>query len=491
MAKATSRAKTAEEEREDQPICVDLDGTLILTDMLWESLLRLRPRGLLHFFLALPRGKAAVKNALAVSATVDPEDLPYREDLVAFLKEKHKEGRRITLATATHRTVAERIAGYLGVFTDVLATEGDVNLSGGVKRQRLVEAFGEGGFDYIGDHAKDLPVFSSARVSFLADPSPSLERKVRAISTIGRVFRRRRSTVKSVLTGIRVHQWTKNILLGVPLVTSHGFLRPEALLNLGGAFLCFCLQASATYVVNDLHDLAADRRHPQKRFRPFASGDLSIPAGLLLALVLSAASICLCVSFLPVSFLILLAAYTVLTLLYSFDFKKRLIVDALTLAALYTLRIVAGAAAISVPVSEWLLMFSLFLFLSLALLKRYIELEGVADKTLPGRGYASSDMDIILSIGPTSGLLSVLVLALYISSPNVQALYKTPQALWLLCPALIYWVTRIWFLAKRGMVHHDPIVFAMMDVRSYLVALYFAVVLILAMLDLRRMLGVS
>lgn len=471
------------------PLCVDLDGTLILSDVLWESIVQLwsKPATAIRAAWALRHGKAAMKCVLAEEITIDPAALPYREDLLAYLRSQHEAGRHLVLVTATHRIVAERVADYLGVFSGVMATEGKLNMGGEHKKEALVAAYGVGGFDYIGDHAKDVVIFSSARLSLLADPSDGLVAKVTKVGAVDRIFEHKRNWGKIVLRALRVHQYAKNALLGVPLITAHLVLDASAWLNLILAFLCFSLLASATYIVNDLHDLSLDRKHTKKRFRPLASGDLSIPFGICMALILAGLSYGLTLAFLPRLFLVFLIIYTILTIAYSFDLKRRLIVDALTLAMLYTLRIIAGAAAISVALSEWLLMFSLFFFVSLALLKRVIELEGITDgKRIPGRGYFPSDVDIIRSIGPSSGLVAVLVFALYINSPGVTKLYSTPQMLWLLCPLLIYWITRIWFLANRGQVNHDPVVFALTDVRSYIVAAFAGIILLLASFDLMK-----
>lgn len=471
------------------PLCVDLDGTLILSDVLWESIVQLwsKPATAIRAAWALRHGKAAMKSVLAEEVAIDPAALPYREDLLAYLRSQKEAGRQLILVTATHRKNAERVADYLGIFSGVMATEGKLNLGGKRKKEALVAAYGVGGFDYIGDHAKDLSVFAAARLSLLADPSDGLRKKAAIVGKVDKVFARSRRWDKVILRTLRVHQYAKNALLGVPLVTAHLVLDAGAWLNLILAFLCFSMLASATYIVNDLHDLSLDRKHQKKRFRPLASGDLSIPFGIGLSFMLACLSFGLALALLPRLFLVFLLIYTVLTLAYSFDLKRRLIVDALTLSMLYTLRIIAGAAAISVAISEWLLMFSLFLFVSLALLKRAIELEEMSDgKRIPGRGYFPSDADIIRSIGPSSGLLAVLVFALYISSPVVTKLYSTPQMLWLLCPLLIYWITRIWFLAHRGEVHHDPVVFALMDIRSYVVAVFSGIIMFLASFDLMK-----
>jgi 4-hydroxybenzoate polyprenyltransferase/phosphoserine phosphatase len=476
---------------EEVPLCVDLDGTLILTDVLWESATQLiyNPYAAIRATWALRLGKAAMKGVLAKAIQIDPSNLPYREDLLTYLRAQYTEGRRIILVTATHQIIAQRMADFLGIFSGVKASEGQLNLGGKNKRDVLVSSYGEGGFDYIGDHNKDLVIFSSARLALLADPSDSLKQKAAQVAKIDKIFERQRNWFKIILRALRVHQWAKNSLLGVSLITAHRVLELGAWMNLLLAFICFSLLASATYLVNDLHDLSLDRKHQTKRFRPLASGDLPIPVGLGLVMLLMSISFALTVAFLPRLFLVSLIIYTFLTLAYSFDLKRRLIVDVLALAMLYTLRIIAGAAAIDVNLSAWLLMFSLFFFVSLALLKRSIELEDISDGKIPGRGYMPSDAEVIVHIGSTSGLLSVLVLALYINSPAVTKLYQTPQALWMLCPLLIYWITRIWFLAKRGWVHHDPIVFALMDVRSYVVAAFASIILMLASIDIQRIFG--
>ncbi len=479
--------KTRQPLQNEVPLCVDLDGTLIVSDVLWESFIHLwsKPGIFLRALWHLQYGKAAMKGILAENIYIDPESLPYREDLLTFLRAQFAEGRHLVLVTATHRLIAERVADYLGIFSHVMASDGRLNLGGKNKKDALVSVYGEGGYDYIGDHDKDLVIFSSARLALLADPSNNLKKKTSEVAKIDRIFERQKNGFKTILKAMRVHQWSKNILLGVPLITAHKMFDLVACKNLVLAFICFSLLASGTYILNDLHDLTADRKHLKKRFRPLASGNLSIPAGLVLAAVLLAASFSLSLIFLPGLFVVSLIAYSVLTLAYSFDLKQRLIVDLLTLALLYTLRIIAGAMAIDVKLSAWLIMFSLFFFVSLALLKRYIEIsQAFGDKKLPGREYMPSDSEIILSMGTSSGLLSVLIFALYINSPSIIMLYKTPQMLWLLCPILIYWITRIWFLAKRGFVHHDPIVFAITDSRSYIAAAFAALIIMLASIDL-------
>lgn len=482
---------SADSLADEVPLCVDLDGTLILSDILWESLVQAvnKPAVLLGAFWALRNGKAAMKGFLAHHIVIDPAALPYRKDLLDSLRAQHSRGRRLVLVTATHAIIAQQVADMLGIFSGVMATDDLVNLGGENKRKALVAAFGERGFDYIGDHEKDLAIFSSARLSLLADPSPRLRKQTAQLGNLDQSFEHKRTWIKIIPKALRVHQWAKNGLLIVPLITAHQIFNFHAWWNLIIAFISFSLLASATYLINDLHDLPVDRRHKHKCNRPLASGNLPIPLGLLLALVLPIFSFWIAWALLPKLFVLFLAIYTVMTLAYSMNLKQRLIVDTLTLALLYTLRIIAGAVAIGVVLSEWLLMFSLFFFVSLAMLKRAIELDEVIDgKKIPGRGYLPSDLDIIRSVGPSSGLISVLVLGLYINSPAVVVLYHTPQILWLISPLMIYWITRIWFLANRREVNHDPIVFALLDWRSYVFAVLIGAILVLASLDLKKIL---
>lgn len=455
------------------PLCVDLDHTLIRSDILWESIVQLwrSPVGVLRVLLALLLGgKAAFKTLLAETTEIDPACLPYREDVLEFARSQHEIGRDVVLATATHRIVAQRIADHLGLFVRVFATDSGTNLSGAHKRAALESAYGKHGFDYVGDHQKDLAIFSVAREALLVSPSRSLLEKATARGNVSRVFSENQPMMRIIAQALRLHQWAKNILLAVPLLTAHMVLNLEAWISVIIAFLGFSLVASATYLVNDLIDLQSDRLHAQKRFRPLASGRLPIPTGLILTIALGLLGFTLSIVFLPLGFVHYLVAYAVLTLGYSFALKRLLVVDVLALAVLYTLRILAGGVAIGVVVSEWLLMFSLFVFFSLAFLKRFIELKGSdGSAQLSGRGYSAVDLETMRVVGVCSGLISALILSLYISSAAVSQLYRSPQMLWLLCPLLVYWIARIWFLAARGEVHHDPVVFALVDWRSYVV----------------------
>ncbi len=457
------------------PLCVDLDDTLLRSDMLWEGTAQLltRPFFLLRALAALcVHGKAAFKELLAGETDVEAAGLPYREEVLDFARSEYAQGRTLVLATATHRILAEEIARHLGIFSRVFATDGTCNLSGDEKRAAMESEFGSGGFDYIGDSDKDIPIFAVARRAYLVNPSKRLLARTTEFGNVAKVIVDPPSTLATTAKALRLHQWAKNVLLAVPMMAAHQVFNLHAWFSVFLAFVGFGLVASATYLINDLIDLRSDRAHPKKRFRPMASGRLSIRSGLLLALACGVAGFGLSLLMLPSAFAGFLIFYLVLTLAYSFDLKRRLLVDVLALAMLYSLRILAGGVAVNIVVSEWLLMFSLFIFLSLAFLKRLIELHGKeGDSRVPGRGYSPTDYETIRSIGVAAGMMSVLVFSLYISSPAVSQLYHSPKWLWLLTPVLIYWIARIWFLAGRGEVHHDPVVFALLDPYSYVIGL--------------------
>jgi 4-hydroxybenzoate polyprenyltransferase len=248
------------------------------------------------------------------------------------------------------------------------------------------------------------------------------------------------------------------------------------------AVAAFCLCASSVYVTNDLLDLASDRAHHHKSQRPFASGDLSLLAGLIMAPALLGAA-ALIAAMLPERFILVFATYFVLTLAYSLFLKGRVVVDALILAGLYTLRVIAGAGAVTVALSFWLLLFSVFLFLSLAFVKRFAELDALRRRerlNAAGRGYTVEDLPILQSLGTAAGYLSVLVLALYINSPDIQSLYQRPKVIWMLCVLMIYWISRVWMMAQRGQMHDDPVVFALKDRISIGVALLGALTVLVA-----------
>jgi 4-hydroxybenzoate polyprenyltransferase len=436
------------------PLCVDLDGTLVKSNLLIETLVGvLKQRPLLAFALPLwlMRGRAALKRELAARAEVDVALLPYDEQLLETLRRERLSGRPVYLATAADEGIARRIAAHLGLFDDVVASNGRENLKGEAKARALAARFGEKGFDYVGNDRHDVPVWSRAREAI------RVERYPHPFAALAR--------------GLRLHQWAKNLLVFVPLLTSHRILEPHALRAALAAFMAFSLVASAVYLANDLIDLEEDRRHPTKRRRALASGELPIETALAIIPVLLAGAVALAWH-LPPEFGALLGAYVVANFLYSLGLKRVALLDVFVLAGLYTLRILAGAAAADVPVSHWLLAFSMFAFLSLAFAKRFVEVAGVAARAEPGvagRGYLAGDGALIGMLGTAAGYLSVLVFALYITSRDVVVLYRSPAILWFAVPLLLYWMSRVWLLAHRGELHEDPVVFALGDAQSYVV----------------------
>jgi 4-hydroxybenzoate polyprenyltransferase/phosphoserine phosphatase len=458
------------------PLCVDLDGTLVLSDVLLESLLVLIKRNpfyLLRIPLWLLRGKAVLKAEVTQRVAVDPSALLYNRELVDWLRSERDAGRTLWLCTAANERSAATVAAHLGIFDGVLASDQGTNLAGKSKASRLVERFGERGFDYCGNERRDRAVWRHARGAIVANGSRTLEHHAARDAIVLRTFRSRVSVVRAALRALRPHQWAKNALILMPLLAAHAANDPRALTAALLGVLAFCLCASSVYILNDLLDLQAYRTHPRKSKRPFAAGHLSIGTGFALAAVLLVAGV-LVAALLPVKFELVFAAYYLLTVCYSFVLKGRVLIDALALASLYTLRIIAGAAAASVPLSFWLLLFSVFLFLSLAFVKRFAELEALRRQQrlrAAGRGYHVEDLPVLQSLGTAAGYVSVLVLALYIDSAAIEVLYRRPKFIWLLCLLMLYWVSRVWMKAQRGEMHDDPVVFALKDRVSLAVGL--------------------
>lgn len=466
----------------DVPLVVDLDGTLIHTDLLVESAnahITTRPAGVFAMFGWWQQGRDRLKLALAGSTSIDVSVLPFNEPLLDWLRAQKAGGRQLVLATASAQGLANQVAGFLApLFDDVLATQAGVNLKSEAKAQALVSRYGQRGFDYVGDHHDDLPVWAQARQAHVVTHNPALLERVRQVTEVGEVFPTRPSgSWRAWPKALRVHQWVKNLLVIVPLLTAHAYAQAGALSAVLLAFLVFSLTASAVYLLNDLIDVQDDRHHHRKRHRPFASGQLSLVAGwlvwpLLLGLALGLSTL------LPLAFLASLLVYFVLTLAYSFFLKELAIWDVLALALLYTMRLVAGSAAVDVPLSFWLLLFAMFFFISLALIKRFSELFLARQRgqttPLRGRGYQPEDLELVSSLGASAGLISVLVLGLYIQDTRTAALYPAAPMLWLACPALLAWLMRAWLIAHRGAMHDDPIVFALKDRTSWLILAFIA-----------------
>ena len=464
------------------PLVVDLDGTLIRTDMLHESALRVlrdHPFYLLFIPYWLSQGKAVLKRNLSNRTGFDPSSLPYNHDLLDWLKQQQTQGRKLILCTASDHAIALAISEYLGIFDEIMASDGTTNLAGTHKAEALEQRFGHAGFDYAGNSRADLAVWQRARQAVVVNASAKVTRQAEDFCEVERVFPPLAVGFSACRKMLRIHQWMKNCLLFVPLLAAHQITNTDAWLALIMAFFSFSLCASSVYIVNDLLDLESDRQHPRKCMRPFASGLIPASVGVALAPVLLLSSLALALH-VGSHFLSWLLFYFVLTCAYSGGLKRLMLVDCLILAMLYTLRIVAGAAAISMGLSFWLLAFSVFLFLSLAFVKRYAELEvqllSGKQKT-HGRGYYTSDAPLLQTMGMASGYAAILVLAFYLNSEDVTKLYKTPELVWGAVPIMLFWISWMWMKAHRGEMHDDPLVFAVKDKASLLAGVAFAAVL--------------
>jgi 4-hydroxybenzoate polyprenyltransferase/phosphoserine phosphatase len=454
------------------PLVVDLDGTLIRSDVLIESAFAhlgqnpLRIGGLLS---ALARGKAALKARLAARTEIDVSHLPYDEDILVLIRQARASGCPTYLASAANERYVRAIAEHLGLFDGWFASNENENLSSTSKARRLVKAFSEKGFDYVGNDSTDLAVWAVARKRIAVRVSHVVRAKLIGMDPHAVVLETTSGRARAWFKLLRVHQWAKNALILVPLLTAHRF----DLLAFGQAitaFLAFSIAASGIYILNDLVDLGSDREHPSKKRRPLADGTVSVSKAMVVAPVLVAIALVGSLLIAP-WFAVVLLGYIVVTTAYTFVLKRKMMVDVIALASLYTIRVIGGAAAISVSVSEWLLGFSMFIFTALALIKRYTELAGRVDTGLPdpsNRNYRKSDLDIVAALTAAAGFNAVTVFALYISSETVHNLYRYPNALWLICPILMYWLGRILMMAHRRLIDDDPIIFALKDWNSLL-----------------------
>ena len=470
---------------ESLPLVVDLDGTLVKTDLLVESLFVLVKQNpfyvvLLPFWLL--KGKAYLKREINRRVTLDVTILPYHRKLIGYLELEQKRGRPLVLATGSDERIARQVADHLRLFQTVLASNGNSNLSPHQKRERLVGVFGERGFDYAGNNWRDLQVWCSARRAIVVSSSADLSRRAARVAEVERVFGNGEGWLIPYLRALRPQHWLKNLLVFVPILMAHWFDNFPLFGKASLAFLAFGLCASSVYLINDLADLPSDRQHPRKRERPFAAGEISLVWGLASVPVLLGLSLLLCL-FLPPLFLAVLLLYFLLNLGYSFTLKRVAVLDVIILAGLYTMRIMGGAASVDIWPSSWLLAFSTFLFFSLALVKRYAELvmvRGLKGETAQVRGYQIIDMELLASMGGGSGYVAVLVLAIYISSGAAEILYTKAALLWLLCPLLLYWISYVWLVAHRGRMHDDPLLFTLKDPVSRIVILLAAVIILLA-----------
>jgi 4-hydroxybenzoate polyprenyltransferase len=472
---------------ESLPLVIDLDGTLIMSDLLLETGLAFAKDNPLRIPFPIGwlfQGKAKLKQELARSTSIDVATLPYNHAVIELINSAKNNGQPVVLATASHVSLAEKVATHLGCFDQVMATQGDCNLNASKKRDALVQSFGSKGFDYAGNSHDDLPVWEAARKAYLFNPDQGVEKKANRLGNTYSVSSSPVANLRDWAKALRLHQWMKNFLVFIPLLASHQIYNPHLLFQGFLAFLFFGLCASSVYILNDLLDLTDDRHHVSKRKRAFASGLIPIRTGLALFPCLLITSFIGAALTLPLAFCAALGCYYLLTLAYSLSLKRHMALDVITLAILYTMRIIAGTFALGLDLTFWMLAFSTFMFLSLALVKRFAELKDARQKgnteKARGRGYYPSDLEMISSLGAASGYLAIMVLALYIHDEQTTSLYQYPQIIWLACPMLLFWMTRIWMLTHRGHMHEDPVVFAIKDRVSMVTGILLAAVFWLA-----------
>lgn len=468
--------------RSNIPLCVDLDGTLVKTDMLFECALRLvkhQPLSLFQMIIWLFRGKAALKREIVSRVNLEPGLFIFNDEILNFVR-RERVKRKTILVTGSDQSIADYVATSTELFDAARGSDGTDNLTAENKRDWLVEQFGVSGYDYIGNDRDDTVVWANARHAlFAGDPSTA---STFTKTTFQKTFIVPKPAIKDYISLMRVHQWSKNTLIFIPFLLDHV---AQTMANLAIAVLCFfamSVLASMTYIVNDMLDLAADRANETKKKRALASCRVSIHKGLFVAGILLLVLVGLMLVA-PPAFSGVMILYLICTLAYSFFLKRRMILDVCTIASLLTLRIVAGMIAIGSDWSFWLLAFSMFVFFSLAMAKRVSELSNLKDagvESVRGRGYEVSDLPMLSTIGVSTGFISVLVIALFINSDKVSMNYSQPIVLWLLCPLLMYWVGRLWIITARGELHEDPIVFAAKDAVSIAVVAVMIVVMAFA-----------
>ncbi len=466
---------------------VDLDGTLIATDTLLESivlLLKLHPQKIFSLIIWLFKGKAGFKYKVSKYKIPQADLLPYREKVLDFINEEKAHGRKVYLLTAANQNIADKVANHLGCFSGAFGSNDKINLSGEQKLKKVHQIVGHAKFDYIGNSKADIPIWEKSNKIIAVNPKKGTKNKlnrfnnVQVINTNGNIKKN-----KTLIKGLRIHQWVKNSLLFLPITMAHQFTDVNLLVAVLWAFISFSFCASAVYVLNDLLDLETDRKHPTKKNRPLASGLMSVKTSVLLIFLLLLTSGFIAIKILSTAFLTILIVYVILTTAYSVILKQLMLIDVIVLGGLYTLRITAGSIASGVDISSWLLVFSMFFFLSLAFMKRYADLILMKQNNfdeIAGRGYHIEDLDLVQKSGITSGFVAMLVLALYINSDRVIELYKSPILIWFTLPVLLYWVMRMWMVTNRGEMTEDPIIYAIRDKTTYVVMVIIGIVMLLA-----------
>ncbi len=466
---------------------VDLDVTLIASDTLLESivlLLKLYPLKIFSLIIWLFKGKAFFKDRVSKYKIPQADLLPYREEVLDFIKEEKEKGRKVYLLTAANQKIADKVAHHLGCFAGAFGSTDKINLSGEQKLKKVHQIVGHAKFDYIGNSKADTPIWEKANKTIVVNPTTNIKNKLKKFNNIQIINTNRNiKKIKTLIKELRIHQWVKNSLLFLPITMAHQFTDVNLLVAVLWAFISFSFCASAVYVLNDLLDLETDRKHPTKKNRPLASGLISVKTSVLLIFLILLTSGFIAIKILSTAFLIILIVYVILTTAYSVILKQLMLIDVIVLGGLYTLRITAGSIASGVDISSWLLVFSMFFFLSLAFMKRYADLILMKQKNyneIAGRGYHIDDLDLVQKSGITSGFVAMLVLALYINSDRVMELYKSPILIWFTLPVLLYWVMRMWMVTNRGEMTEDPIIYAIRDKTTYVVMIIIGIIMVLA-----------
>ena len=469
------------------PLVCDLDGTLIKSNSLYENFFEAFFHSPQHLIRTIPswfKGRAALKETLANVRSIEPQTLPYRIELLELIRGAKADGRETYLVTAADQSIADNIICHLGGFDGAKGSDGSLNLKSRNKLKWLQERFPDG-FIYAGDSAADLPIWEAASGAVLVGNGVKYARQLHETGIEVRTISPEKSNrVKDWLSELRIHQWSKNVLIFVPLFLGHiaGGVCP--VLKTAIAFLAFGLIASATYIINDLADLGADRAHATKRFRAIAAGRISVMNGFLASIFLLAAGIEVALLLHP-QFALAVSVYLVLTLAYSFRFKRYAMLDVTIIGMLFTMRIVMGEVLNDLAFSPWLLCFSAMFFTSLSMAKRHVEAMRACSKgkyVIQGRGYLSDDWPLTLGLGLATALASVVIMLLFIAlEANVTQVYHNPAWLYVAPAGVFIWLQRIWLLSHRMDLHDDPIVFALKDKTSYLIGAIIAFAFALAL----------
>lgn len=472
--RADPSAPTNENDAATMPLAVDLDGTLLLTDTLFEALaehIRRRPFWTLVQLIQLPFGIAKVKRRLTATIDLDADLLPVHEDVLAYCKSAKAAGREVWLVSAADQKMVDHVAKRFGIFDRVIGSDGETNNKGSAKA-RLLEKEAPDGFEYVGDSPADFKVWKKAARASHVDKGEARRRLIERMGVaVGHSFERPKAGVRTWLKALRVHQWAKNVLIFVPAILAMRIVEPAILTKLLIALPLLGIMASGTYILNDLLDLQGDRDHRSKHKRPFASGRIKLWQGFVASPLLILGGL-IGGFILSPAFATTMLSYLVITLAYSLRLKRAALVDTIVLSFLYTLRLIMGAALAAVALSQWLLVFSMFLFVSLSMAKRHVEVLQLAasgKRFAVNRGYRAEDAGLTLGLGLATATSAPLILVLYvIESAWPSGLYSAPEMLWAAPVLLSLWLMRVWTLANRGELHDDPVVFAVKDPRSLL-----------------------